>query len=313
MADVQVDHRLAADAEPHLEDDLEDRTGGNVARHEVPVDRVPVLEEVPGPAVARHPDAAALAADRLRDQPELVGARNRGGMHLDELAVRVVRALLVHGARGAARVDDGVRALAEDHARAPRRQHDGGRGEGVDLHAGEIERGDAAAVARLVDDGGAELPLLELPHETGRLVAAHLLVERVDQLLPRRRAGEGGAMEQRAAEAAEVEQPFGRPVERDAHAVEEEDDRRPRLAHRLHRRLVRQEVAAVDRVVEVPPRRVALALPVDGGVDPALCTDGVRALDRHEREQVDGEPRLGDADRGHEAREPAADDDEARP
>src|SRR5207244_6913802 len=59
--------------------------------------------------------------------------------------------------------------------------------------------------------------------------------------------------------------------------------------------------------------RVALPLPVDRGVDPALRTDRVRALDGHDGEQVDGEPRLGDPDGGHQARQPAADDDEAGP
>ena len=56
---------------------------------------------------------------------------------------------------------------------------------------------------------------------------------------------------QRAAEAAEVEQPLGRAVERHAHAVEHEDDAGRGVAHPLDRRLVGEEVAAVDRLVEV--------------------------------------------------------------
>ena len=46
---------------------------------------------------------------------------------------------------------------------------------------------------------------LEAAHLAGDLVAAHLLVERVEQLLPGGRAGERGAVVQRAAEAAEVD------------------------------------------------------------------------------------------------------------
>src|SRR5439155_19698539 len=100
-----------------------------------------------------------------------------------------------------------------------------------------------------------------------RLWPADRLGERVARMLARGRAGEGRAMEERAPETAEVEEPFRRPAERHAHAVEEEDDPRPGLAHRLHGRLVGEEVAAVDRVIEVPPGRVALPLPVDRGVD----------------------------------------------
>jgi hypothetical protein len=128
-------------------------------------------------------------------------------------------------------------------------------------------------------------------------VPPHLLVERVDELLAGGGPRERGAVEERAAEAAEVEQALGRAVERDAHAVEQEDDARPRLAHGLHRRLVGEEVPAVDRVVEVAGGRVALPLPVHGGVDPALRADGVRALHRDDREEVDRHPRLGEPDR----------------
>src|SRR3989442_1554956 len=232
-------------------------------------------------------------------------------MDLDELAVGVVRALLVRGPGGAAGVDHGVRALAEHHARAARREHDRRGGERVYLDAGQVERGDAAAASRLVDHRRAELPLLQFPDAPRGLVAAHLFVEGVDELLARGRSGEGRAMEERAAEAAEVEESFRGAVERYAHAVEEEDDPRAGLAHRLHGRLVGEEVAAVDRVVEVSPGRVALPLPVDRGVDPALCAHRVRAFDRHDGEEVDREPRFGDPDGGHEAREPTPDDDEA--
>ena len=75
-----------------------------------------------------------------------------------------------------------------------------------------------------VEDGGEELPALVLGDLALGLVAAHLLVERVEELLAGGGAGEGGAVEERAAEAAEVEQAFGRAVEGDAHAVEQVDD-----------------------------------------------------------------------------------------
>ena len=142
-------------------------------------------------------------------------------------------------------------------------------------------------------------------------MAPHLLVEGVDELLARGRARERGAVMERAAEAPEVEEPLIRAVEGHPHAVEEEDDAGPRLAHLQDRRLVGEEVAAVDRVVEVPPGRVALPFPVDRGVDAALRADRVRALHRDDREEIDGQPRLGDPDRRHEAGEATADDDRA--
>jgi hypothetical protein len=78
-------------------------------------------------------------------------------------------------------------------------------------------RADARAV--VVEHGLDEVPQLPLAHEPlardrdavlvrsrRRLEAAHLLVEGVEELLPGGRAREGGAVKQRAAEAAEVEQ-----------------------------------------------------------------------------------------------------------
>ena len=75
----------------------------------------------------------------------------------------------------------------------------------------------------------------------------------------------------------------------------------PCVAHLLDGGLVGEEVAAVDGVVEVRPGGVALALEVLGGVDAALRADGVRALDRHDGEEVDGAAGFGDLDDGGEA------------
>jgi hypothetical protein len=152
-----------------------------------------------------------------------------------------------------------------------------------------------------------------MPRQTPLLssTAAYLLVERVQQLLAGGCAGEGGAVEERAAEAAEVQQALRRAVEGHAHAVEQVDDGRPLLTHLLHRRLVCEEVAAVDGVVEVGPGRVALALEVLGGVDAALRAHRVRALDRHDGEEVDGAAGLGDLDDGSEAGQASSYDDDA--
>ncbi len=77
----------------------------------------------------------------------------------------------------------------------------------------------------------------------------------------------------------------------------------------LDGRLIGKEVTAVNGVVEVDRRRVALALGVDGAVDAALRADRVRALHRHNRKQIDLLALLGQLHCGHQTREAAANDD----
>jgi hypothetical protein len=68
------------------------------------------------------------------------------------------------------------------------------------------------------------------------------------------------------------------------------------FAHVLDRGLVGKEVAAIDRVVEVRPGGVSLPLEIFGGVDASLRADGVRALDRDDRKEIDFAAGLGDLD-----------------
>ncbi len=161
--------------------------------------------------------------------------------------------------RGAG-ADDGVGALAEDGAVAAGGEDDGVGGEGAQLHGAQVHRGDAAGDALGVEDGGEELPAFVLVDFAFGLVAAHLLVERVEKLLAGGGAGERGAVIERAAEAAEVEQALGGAIEGHAHAVEQVDDGGRGLAHGLDGRLVGEEVAAIDGVVEVLGGGVAFAL-----------------------------------------------------
>ena len=154
--------------------------------------------------------------------------------------------------------------------------------------------------------------MLELLDLAFRLVAAHLFVERVEKLLPGGGAGECGAVVERPAEAAEIEQAFRSAVEGHAHAVEQIDDARRGFAHGLDGRLVGQEVAAVNGVVKMLPGGIAFALEVLGGVDAALRADGVRTLHRDDGEQIDLPAHLGDLDDGGKSRQAAADHDNFR-
>ena len=109
---------------------------------------------------ARNPDAAAFAARRLRHEAQLVFAGNGGGVHLDELAVGVVGALLEDRRLRRAGADHGVGALAEDGADAAGGEDDGVGREGLEFHGAQVEGGDAAGHAFGVDDGGEKLPAL---------------------------------------------------------------------------------------------------------------------------------------------------------
>jgi hypothetical protein len=120
------------------------------------------------------------------------------------------------------------------------------------------------------------------------------------------------ALVERASEEAEVVPALGRPVEGHAHAVEQVDDPRRPVRHLVHGGLLRQEVAAVDGLLEVLPLAEAL-LPGDvvAGVDAALGAHRVAALHGDDAEEVDLHAELGALDCAREAREPASDDDDA--
>jgi hypothetical protein len=86
---------------------LVDRAGRHVARDQVAVLGIPLFQEIPA-LIGRNtlgiafvslllgdPHTAAFSARRLRHQAQLVLARNRCGVDLNELAIGVVTALLV--------------------------------------------------------------------------------------------------------------------------------------------------------------------------------------------------------------------------
>ena len=323
VGEVEIDHGLSVEAHVVFVHDLEDGAGGDVARDQVAVLRVPLFEEVPAFGVgdgtrialvvfvAGHPDAAAFAARGLGHEAEFIVAGNAGGMDLDELAVGVVRALLVERRLRRASADHRVGGLAEDGPDAAGADDDRVRGEGAHLHRAQVQSADAAADAVGIEHGGEELPALVLFDLAVGLVAADLLVERVEQLLAGGCPGEGRALVERAPEAAEVEQALVGAVEGDAHAVEQVDDGWGARGHVADRGLVGEEVAAVDGVVEVLVDGVSLALEVLGGVDAALGADRVRALDRHDGKEVDGAAGFGNLDDGGETGEASSYDDDA--
>ena len=107
-----------------------------------------------------------------------------------------------------------------------------------------------------------EVPKLVLLYLTRDFPAADLLVQCVEQLLPRRRAGKCRPLEERAAEPPLVAKTLWRAIERNAQPIHEIDDLGAPFGHFLDRRLMLQKISAVDRVIKVQPFVVAL-LPRD--------------------------------------------------
>ena len=232
-------------------------------------------------------------------------------MHLNEFAVRVIAALLIQRRLRRPGADHRIRDFAKDCANAAGGDNDRVRLEtcGPPSNAGPWRKCRGRCRCESMH-GGKKFPSLVFLDLAFGFVAPHLLVERVEKLLAGGGAGEGSAVVQRSAEAAEIEQTFGRAVKWHAHAIEQIDDAGRGLAHRLDRRLVGEKIAAVDGVVKVLPGGIAFALQVLGGVDSALRADGMRALDRDDGEEIDLAAHFGDLDYGRKACKPATYDDD---
>ena len=208
-------------------------------------------------------------------------------MHLNELAVGVVAPLLVERRLRRSRAHHGICRFAKDRAVAAGGNNDGVGRKRPHCHRTQVHGADAVAHVVVVEHCGKKFPVLVLLHLALGFVAADLLVERVQQLLSRGRPGKGRAVIQRPAESPEVEQTLGRAVEGNAHAIEEVDNAGRGVAHVFYRRLIGEEVAAVNRVVKVLPGRVAFAFQILRSVNSALRAHRVRSLHRNDGEQVD--------------------------
>jgi hypothetical protein len=132
-----------------------------------------------------------------------------------------------------------------------------------------------------------------------------LLVEHVQQRLPRDVGDVVGARRRRAAERARAELALGVAVERDAAVLEPEHLGGGLTAHDLDRVLVAEVVRPLDRVERV---RLPRVVGVERRVDPARRRVGVRADRMDLRHDRDRRPGLGGRERGPLARETCADD-----
>ena len=191
-------------------------------------------------------------------------------MDLDKLAIRVICALLIKRRLCRSGTDHRVGRFPKDGSNSTGGyDHRVGR-EGAHFHRAQIHGTDAATDTLTVEYGGEELPGFEFADSSFGFVAPHLLIERIQQLLASGCSREGGAVIESSAKTAKIEQSFRGAIEGNAHAIEKIDNCGRSLAHVFYGRLIGKEVAAVNSVVKVLPRSVALTLQVLRGVDPAL-------------------------------------------
>src|SRR6185437_5305180 len=145
--------------------------------------------------------------------------------------------------------------------------------EGANLHRAQVHRANTATDSLCIDDRRKKLPALKFADAAFGFVSADLLIECIEQLLAGCGSGECGAVIERSAKTTEIQQTFRRAVEWHAHAIKQVDNAGRCLAHVFYRRLVSQEIAAVNGVVEVLPGSVAFAFQVLRCVNSTLCAD----------------------------------------
>src|SRR5438876_10217035 len=126
-------------------------------------------------------------------------------MNLDELAIRVVAALLVQSRLRRSGADNGVGGLSEDRANAARGDDDRIGRKGAHFHAAQIHGTDGAANAVAVEHGGEKFPVLVLCNFAFGFVTADLLIKRIKELLTGGGTGDGGKVIEWSSEAARVE------------------------------------------------------------------------------------------------------------
>jgi hypothetical protein len=205
---IQI-HRQSVllDAQSFPGADVKDLARGDVARHEIAIFRIALFQEIVALALGNilgrarilralgHPHAAAFTAGALAHQPQLVGAGYGRRMDLNEFGVGIFRAGLKGAAGGAAGAGHRHRRAAVDQSASARGDHHRVGRKGADLHRHHVLGHDAAAHASAVDHRGQVVQGLVDFHFALDAPAAHLIVQRIEQLLAGRGAGKRGALE----------------------------------------------------------------------------------------------------------------------
>src|SRR5215510_10980806 len=104
-------------------------------------------------------------------------------MNLDELAVRILRTLLVTRRHRTAGADHRVSRLAENQSGTTGRDYHGVCRESLQLKRSQVHRDESATDLMIVKDERHHLPSFVLLNFAADLVPTHLLVKRVEKLL----------------------------------------------------------------------------------------------------------------------------------
>ena len=167
------------------------RPRGDIARHQISVLRIPLLQEIKSlrlrnalsraflPRIARNPNASAFPARRFTHQAKLVFPGDRRRMHLDEFPIRVIDALLKQRRLRRPRANHRIRRPPKNRPDSTRAKDHRIGGKSFHFHRPQIHRANAAPHARIVNHRRQKRPALPLGHLPFGFVPPHLLVQRI--------------------------------------------------------------------------------------------------------------------------------------
>ncbi len=221
-------------------------------------------------------------------------------MYLNKFAVGVIHALLKKCGLRRAGAHHRIRGSPENRPNSTGAEnHRIGR-ERLHLHGVQIHRANSAADSAVVNHCRKKRPRFEFFNAAFRFMPSNLLIQRVQQLLTRRRPCKRCAVIKRSAESPVIQQSFRGAVKHHAHAIQQIDNPGRRFAHAAHQSLVRQKIAAKNRVVEMFGDGIPFAFLILRRVDSTLRAHRMRPLHRHNRKQIHRYARFRHANRSHE-------------
>ena len=125
-------------------------------------------------------------------------------MHLNKLAVAVLRSLLITGCHRAAGTDHRIGRLAKDESRSTARDDHRIGSKGLQLERTQVHRDEPTTHLMVVEHQRHHLPTLVLLYLAGDFKPADLFIECVKKLLTRRCARESSAVVLGPAKPAEI-------------------------------------------------------------------------------------------------------------
>ena len=307
MAQIQIYLIFAVNAKTHIDANVINLTRSNITGHQISIGRITLLQEVPRFAVFISPDTRTVATGRLRHQAVFVITGHSGRVDLDKLTVSVGYTVLIKDGCRRAGIDDRVSRTAVNHTCTAGSDNYRISNKILDLHSSQILCYNAFADAVVIEDQVDHFPVLVFGNETENLLMAHLLIQSIKQLLTGGGTGKSGTFILNAAETTQIQQALAGSGKLYTHSVHCIDQTGSILHQTAYRRLVSQKVAAVNSIIKMLVNTVVLTFGIQCRINAALRTDGVRALHRHQRDQIDRDLLFSYLQCGHQTGQTAAD------